>query len=273
MNSNRAFLLLKFVKNQQCLRKINLHKFSTSIEPVTAHSNLPETVNPSEDFLTFTSPTFNFAAYIEKSETLRKFVELGVDLSKIEKKKGLPQYVLQLDFERDIKKHLFFLHDLGLPADAYGYFLTKNPLIFKESIDDLETRVYYLRSKKFTVANVQEIVAKNPYWLSFSTKRIDRRLGWFQKNFQLDGNEMRGLTVKQPKLITYNMEHIREASFSVREQMGFEKDEMKSILLAKPNLWMNSELKNFVAFTFFSLKNLQQITQNSSSASTTFTMS
>lgn len=241
MNSNRAFLLLKLV-NTNCLRTINLLKFSTAIEPAAAQSNVPDTVNPPEEFLTFSSPSFNFAAYVNKSETLKKFVELGVDLSKIEKKKGLPQFVLQLDFERDVKKHLFFLHDLGLPADAYGYFLTKNPLIFKESIDDLETRVYYLRSKKFNMENVQEIVAKNPYWLSFSTKRIDQRLGWFQKNFLLSGNEIRKLTVKQPRLITYNLEHIREATFSVKEQMGFEKEEVKSILMAKPNLWMNSEL-------------------------------
>lgn len=246
MISNRAFLLLK---NKQCFGILNLHKFSTSLEPVVTESNtvesteskLPDTVNPAEDFLKFASPAFNFAAYANKSETIKKFVELGVDLSKIEKKKGLAQFVLKLDFERDVKRHLFFLHDLGMPTEAYGYFLTKNPLIFKESIEDLETRIYYLRSKKFTVANVQEIIAKNPFWLSFSTQRIDRRLGWFQKNFQLSGDEIRKLTVKQPKLITYNLEHIREATFSVKEQMGFEKDEVKNILLAKPNLWMNSE--------------------------------
>lgn len=241
MNSNRAFLLFKFVKTTNCLRTASLNKFSSSIEPVTNESNLPDTVNPQVDFLTFTSPSFNFAAYVNKSDTLKKFVELGVDLSKIEKKKGLPQYVLQLDFERDVKNHLLFLHDLGLPADAYGYFLTKNPLIFKESIDDLETRVYYLRSKKFSVNNVQEVVSKNPFWLSFSTRRIDRRLGWFQKNFKFNGDEIRYLTVKQPKLITYNLEHVREATFSVKEQMGFEKDEVKSLLLDKPNLWMNSK--------------------------------
>lgn len=220
-----------------------LHKYSTSIEPVVVEpeSIVPATVNSDEDILTFTSPTFNFAAYANKSETIKKFIELGVDLSKIEKKKGLPQFVLKLDFERDVKRHLLFLHDLGMPAEAYGHFLTKNPLIFKESIENLETRVFYLRAKKFTVPNVQAIVSRNPFWLNFSTQRIDRRLGWFQKNFELEGNELRQLVVKQPRVITHNMEHIREATFSVREEMGFEKDEVKSILLAKPTLWMNSE--------------------------------
>lgn len=194
-----------------------------------------------ENTPTFTTPTFNFAAYANKSDTIQKLVALGVDLSKIEKKKGFPQYVLQLDFERDIKNHLLFFHDLGVPAESYGHLITKNPLIFKESIDDLETRVYYLRAKKFGVNQVCDIVVRNPFWLSFATHRIDRRLGWFQKNFQLSGDDIRLVVCKQPKLITYNMEHIRESTFTIKEEMGFDKDEMKALLLAKPNFWMNGE--------------------------------
>jgi mTERF domain-containing protein, mitochondrial len=219
------------------------NKAHSEIAEITdkSNTNIALKVNPDEDFLTFTSPTFNFAAYVNKSETLGKFVELGVDLSRIEKKKGLAKFVLQLDFEKNIKPHLFFLHDLGIPAEDYGQFITKNPLIFKESIEDLETRVYYLRSKKFSVPDVRRIVTKNPFWLSFSTRRIDRRLGWFQKNFLMTGDELRTLTVKQPKVITYNLEHIREANFSIREQMGFEKDETKALILAMPKLLMQSE--------------------------------
>lgn len=194
------------------------------------------------EFPTYTLPSFNFAAYVNKSETLRKFVELGVDLSKIEKVKGFPQFVLKLDFDRDVKRHLLFLHDLGIPAENFGALITKNPLIFKESIDDLETRVYYLRSKKFTPDNVREIVQRNPFWLMFSTKRIDRRLGWYQKNFKLTGDEIRFVTVRSPKLITYNLEHVRGSTFSIKEQMGFDELETKVLLLSHPKFWMNSEL-------------------------------
>lgn len=222
-------------------------KPSESAELVTTESNeLPEVFKPAtaeliEDTPTFSTPTFNFAAYANKSETIQKLVALGVDLSKIEKKKGFPQFVLKLDFERDIKNHLLFLHDLGVAAEDFGYFITKNPLIFKESIEDLETRVYYLRAKKFAVNQVADIVVRNPFWLSFATHRIDRRLGWFQKNFQLSGDDIRRVVCKQPKLITYNMEHIRESTFTIKEEMGFDKDETKALLLAKPNFWMNGE--------------------------------
>lgn len=243
MNFCHALSLVRFLRSQQGLSLSKLFSSSAVQEVTSDLSQLPDQsrdVQTLEDFPTYFSPTFNFAAYVNKSETLKKFVELGVDLSKIEKKKGLPQYVLQLDFDRDVKKHLFFLHDLGLPADYYGYFLTKNPLIFKESIEDLETRVYYLRSKKFSLEKVRDIVGKNPFWLSFSTRRIDRRLGWFQNNFKLTGDDIRFLVHKQPKLITYNMEHIRESTFSIKEEMGFDADELKVLLLSKPKLWMNS---------------------------------
>lgn len=201
-----------------------------------------------KDCLSFTSATFNLAAYANKSETLKQFVELGVDLSKIEKKKGLPQFLLQLDFNDNVKPHLFFLHDLGVPAEAFGFIFTKNPLLFKQSIDDLQTRVYYLQSKRFSTLDVQRIVSKNPFWLNFSTRRVDRRLGWFQKELQMTGDEVRELSVKQPKLITYNLEHVRKTIFLIREEMGFDKIETKMLFLSKPNLIMQSELKFFYGF-------------------------
>ena len=42
-----------------------------------------------------------------------------------------------------------------------------------------------------------------------STKKIDQRLGHFQKNFKLTGNEVRNLAVKRPRLITYHMANIQ----------------------------------------------------------------
>lgn len=204
---------------------------------------------PTEDFPVYFPPTFNFAAYVDKSETLQKFVELGVDLSKIEKKKGLPQFVLKLDFNRDVKPHLVFLHDLGIQPEDFAHFLTKNPLFFKYPLEDLETRLYYLRSKKFELEQVQMIVVKDPFWLNFSTKRIDRRLGWFQKNFQLTGDDIRFLATKFPRVITSNLMHVRQNSFCIKEEMGFDKEELKVILLAVPKLFMRSKLIKFCEMT------------------------
>lgn len=61
-------------------------------------------------------------------------------MSKVEKRQGAGQLLLQLDFEKDIKKILLFLKDVGLQDDQLGAFLTKNPFILKEDVEDLQTR-------------------------------------------------------------------------------------------------------------------------------------
>lgn len=183
-------------------------------------------------------PTFNLAAYVNKSPTLQQFIQLGVNLHSIERRKGLAKFVLGLEFEKDVKPYLYFLQDQGVSPDVFGEFITKNPLFFKIDLDDLQTRVNYLESKNFTPDQRQRIFTRNPFWLMFSTRRIDQRLGYFQKEFRLNGDDVRFLSSKQPRLITYNMEHIRKSSFCIREEMGFDQDELKCLLLNKPRLWM-----------------------------------
>jgi mTERF domain-containing protein len=60
-----------------------------------------------------------------------------------------------------------FLHDLGVPSDELGAFITRNPWIFKDDLDDLQVRVNYLQSKKFSAEMVARVVRRNPRWLSF----------------------------------------------------------------------------------------------------------
>ncbi|KAF2899919.1 hypothetical protein ILUMI_06258 [Ignelater luminosus] len=196
----------------------------------------------------YLQPSFNFAAYVNKSETLQQLVKLGVDLHKLEKKVKVPPYILKLDFEKDIKNHVIFLSDLGVANEELGNFISKNPFIFQEDLDNLQVRVNYLKSKKFSDPMVTRIVSCNPFWLIFSTQRIDRRLGFFQKHFFLTGDEVRQLTVQQPRIITYNIRHIKLNDFAIREEMGFSAEETKSILLKKPYVFMKGRdhiLKTF----------------------------
>lgn len=188
-----------------------------------------------------TRPSHNLAAFVKTNKTLQQFIRLGVDLHKIERKNGLAPFVVKLDFERDVQPHLRFLTDLGLSADALGTFITKNPLFFKENLDDLTTRVHYLQSKLFKADDILRIVEKNPFWLMFSTQRIDGRLGFYQKQFELTGPEVRQLTIRQPKLITYGLDAVRKNTFVIREEFGFDQGETKALLLAAPKMWMMSK--------------------------------
>ncbi|GIY62477.1 transcription termination factor 3, mitochondrial [Caerostris extrusa] len=175
---------------------------------------------------------FNLAAYVNRSETLQTLVRLGVDLSEIEKNHERAKYILNLDFEKHVKGHIQFLHDNGINADNMGHLFTKNPFIFKESIEDLEVRLNYLHSKKFTSEAIVRIITANPFFLSLVTKNVDTRLGFFQKQFILTGDDVRYLVTKCPKLLTYRK------IFTMKEEFGFSGNEMKKLLLMKPKIWM-----------------------------------
>ncbi|XP_008559579.1 transcription termination factor 3, mitochondrial [Microplitis demolitor] len=192
-------------------------------------------------------PTFNFAAYANYSETIQELVKLGVELWKLEDSPDKMECILQRNFD-DMKPYIQFLHDSGVAVDEIGKFITKNPQIFKQDMDDLKTRIRYLRAHKFSRDDIARIVTSHPCWLNFTTKFLDQRLGFFQKEFKLNGNEVRFLTVRKPILITHKQSELRENIFCVREQMGFYPEEMKLIILNKPTVYTTERyltLRNF----------------------------
>lgn len=201
-------------------------------------------------------PSFNLAAYVNSSHTLQQFVKLGVNLHSIERRKGLGEFVLRLDFEKNVKPYISFLADQGVSADDFGRMFTKNPLLFKEDLDDLQTRVEYLKSKRFSDEARQRILTHNPYWLMFSTRRVDRRLGYFQKEFRLSGHDLRLLATKEPNVITYNMEHLRKSVFTLKEEMGFNAKELSALIVRKPRLMMIRKLLLPFSIYYQYLRNL-----------------
>ncbi|XP_046746900.1 transcription termination factor 3, mitochondrial [Diprion similis] len=204
--------------------------------------------------------SFNFAAYANESPMIQKLAQLGVNFAKIEKRKGLMKFLLPLDFEKDMKYHITFLTDCGVPTDYLGEFITKNPLIFKEQLDDLYTRIRYLSAHNFKPDMITRIVMKNPYWVMFSTKRIDTRLGYFQETFGLSGNEVRNLATRLPKLITYNMNHIHVNTFAVKEEMGFDNRQTKILICNYPGIWTKN--RSFVVQVFDYVHNTMKLSHD-----------
>lgn len=111
--------------------------------------------------------SFNLAAYVNNSETLINLVNLNVNLSKIEKKSYyVVEKLLKLDFEKNMKDHITFLSNY-VNMECMGDFITKNPMIFYEQPEDLEIRVNYLQSKRFSIDQIRRIITRNPFWLMF----------------------------------------------------------------------------------------------------------
>lgn len=155
------------------IQMINKHwEYFRSCSLLATNGSLvaPKALDTTDEDLSIVTPnfqnTYNIAAYVNSSETLQNLVNLGVDLSKIETKPWVFEKFLKLDFERDMRHHVLFIQDF-VGMDNVGHFITKNPLIFLESLDDIKTRVNYLTSKNFMDSQIKRIITKNPFWLSY----------------------------------------------------------------------------------------------------------
>lgn len=186
-------------------------------------------------------PTFNLAAYVNESHSLQQLVNLGVELYKFDSDPNVMKTILQLDFERDMKPYIRFIHDCGVPVEELGKFFTKNPMLFAEHMDDLITRINYLEHKRFSKEMITTIIRKHPKWLSQSTIDIDSSLGFFQNKFYLSGENIRNLVTKLPKLITWPKKSVNLIMFSMNEEMGFNSSERKRLLLIQPKLYTMSK--------------------------------
>jgi hypothetical protein len=160
--------------------------------------------------------SFNLSAFANRSQTIQFLIKLGVDLSVIEKKSlETAEFLLRLDFEQDIKPYIVWLVDNGLNSSDLGFFITKNPLIFKEHFDDLKVRINYLRAKRFTKDMIASIITKAPKFLSHETKFIDSKLGFLQKEYQLSGDEVRLVVVRYPRIALLHDMHLRVSLISI----------------------------------------------------------
>lgn len=64
--------------------------------------------------------SFNFAPFADNSVVLQKLVDLGVDFYKIEQRKVLPTYLLQLNFEENIQPYIRYILYLKFIITSYS---------------------------------------------------------------------------------------------------------------------------------------------------------
>ncbi|XP_065564851.1 transcription termination factor 3, mitochondrial-like isoform X3 [Artemia franciscana] len=195
--------------------------------------------------------SYNLAGYVNKSPLLQEFVRLGIDMSKWDEDRELVESILKKDFFSDIQPYIRLLTDYGLEPEKLGWFFTKNPRIFLESLDDIQVRFNYLESKRFSPSMIARIISHNPLWLSFKTQEIDEHLGYLQKNFKLTGNEVREIATRCPRLVTKNLWKLEMIKFSIWEEMGFTKEETKSLLLKDPRVFLIPSQTMVERFNYF----------------------
>ncbi|XP_051826848.1 transcription termination factor 3, mitochondrial [Antechinus flavipes] len=194
--------------------------------------------------------SFTLQDYVDRSETLQKLVLLGVNLSKLEKRRGAGTLLLKLDFKNDIQKILMFLKDVGVEDNQLGAFLTENYIILTEDLDNLKTRVAYLESKNFSKTDISRMIVKAPYLLSFSVDRLDNRLGFFQKELGLNVEKTRNLVIRLPRLLTGSLEPVKENMKVYQLQLGFKHNEIQHMVTRIPKILTASKKKLTETFDY-----------------------
>ncbi|XP_078253279.1 transcription termination factor 3, mitochondrial [Rhinoraja longicauda] len=194
--------------------------------------------------------SFTLRDYVDQSETLTKLVFLGVDLSKLQRRPNVANMLLRLDFDRDVKDRLLFLKDVGVEEDLLGAFLTRNPFILTEDLENLQKRVQYLQSKTFSTGAIARMVSGAPYLLNFSVERLDNRLGFYQKELGLSMQKTRDLVTRLPKLLTGSLEPVKENLKVCRIELGFRDNEIQHMVTCVPKLLLASKSKVTRSFDY-----------------------
>ncbi|XP_026202670.1 transcription termination factor 3, mitochondrial [Anabas testudineus] len=188
--------------------------------------------------------------YVDKSETLSKLVQLGVSLWKLEQRPNVGSMLLRLDFDTDVAPKLLFLKEIGVEDSRLGYIITHNPFILTESLENLQTRVNYLKSKKFSYETVASMVSRAPYLLNFSVKRLDNRLGFYQQQLNISASNTRNIVARLPRLLCGSLEPVKENLKVCEIELGFKENEIQHIVIAVPKVLTTNKRKLTQIFDF-----------------------
>lgn len=194
--------------------------------------------------------SFTLRDYVDKSETLTNLVHLGVNLSKLEERPNVGSMLVRLDFREDVVPRLLFLKDLGVQDIQLGLMLTKNPFILTENLENLQARVSYLKSKKFSAESVAVMLSKAPYLLNFSVKRLDNRLGFFQQQLGLSAHKIRDVVTRLPRLLCGSLEPVKENLRVCELEFGLRRNEIQHIVTLVPKVLTANKRKLTQIFDF-----------------------
>ncbi len=188
-------------------------------------------------------PTFNLASVANEMTTLQRLVDLGVKVGNWEQNGHIEQ-AFTIDFKLDVVPRIHFLMDNDIKADQLGHILTENPQLFQQDMDQLQTRVKYLKYQNFTKLQIRNVILKSDSkWLNHAADDIDARLGFVSKLFQLQPTFTSSVASSCPNLIIWKgtPNQLENNHLVVTDLMGFEKKETQRMLLKCPQLFMEKD--------------------------------
>jgi mTERF domain-containing protein len=181
---------------------------------------------------------YNLAYFVNDNQVLQTFVKMGVAIRQWDKHRSTAELMLKLDLEQNVKPIIIFLHDLCIQKqEDQAVVIEKNPMIFAQEMANLNARINYLKSKRFGDESISSMILKAPLLLNLSVEDLDTKLGWYQNEFSLTGNELRQVVTEMPKLAIQKLDVPAKMAFSLGEILGYDAQFIKKFILAFPKLF------------------------------------
>ncbi|KAL4233995.1 mTERF [Mactra antiquata] len=192
-------------------------------------------------------PIFSLDSIVNDSKVLQDLVKIGVDLTSLQKK-GMIETVMRMNSKKEMAPYIFFLRDCGVPNESIGRLITRCPWIFQHSLHNLRVRVDYLRSKKFNIDDLSNMLERDPKFLLIPVEVMDARLGYIQKTFNLTGVQIRQKVSSYSKLIIAPSVCLQHSMILFKKQLEFTPEELKTMFLIYPKVFHTDKeeiIRNF----------------------------
>ncbi|PIO77097.1 hypothetical protein TELCIR_00809 [Teladorsagia circumcincta] len=176
--------------------------------------------------------------FVNHSPLLQALVDIGMNLFEVEQTTRAAKHLLRLDMQKEVKPKLQWLVSLGFEVEDLGEYLTRNPFFLLQDLSDMQARVNYLTSMKFSNKDVLKIIKDFRYWLNVDVKTMDSRLGWIQQQFGLSGDEVRNLIRKEARILMFGLGPLQRLVILFNKELEFHPKEIKKILLTDPRVFM-----------------------------------
>lgn len=180
----------------------------------------------------------SLAPYANHVPLLRVLVDVGVDLFEIECKfPAVPRHLLRLTYP-EARTKIRWLVSIGFTPETLGDYLTRNPFVLLQNLDDMKARVNYLESIKFTRKEIFKLVSEFRFWLNIDVKSTEKRLDTVTGMFGLRKSMMRMVLVKEPRLLMFGLGPIKRIWDLLTKEFGLSPEQVKNMLLEDPRLFI-----------------------------------
>ncbi|KAF8381337.1 hypothetical protein PRIPAC_70479 [Pristionchus pacificus] len=184
--------------------------------------------------------------YVNHVPLLKRLVDVGVDLFEIEcKYPAVPRHLLRLPYAEAREKIRWLVSIVfanpalaGFTPDSLGDYITRNPYVLLQKLDDMKARVNYLASIKFNRKEILKLVSEFRFWLNIDVKSTEKRLDTVTGMFGLRKSAMRQVLVKEPRLLMFGLGPIKRIWDLLTVEFGFTAEQVKDMLMDDPRLFI-----------------------------------